>query len=304
MNKNTQKKVGVEVQRRTNLQVSSLIIMLSIITIVLQFAAYYFFEAAYIVWGISCIVSIISCHIILQQAASYEAAYCFSLLTIFISLAITIVVYLGEAESFLPYTGIMTGIVIINWLLPLLHCIIRYIFDYSTRVEDFYIFYRNISIIFLVFYLGLLLYAAFTPDVFSWAYPIQTEGYNILPFEKLATLIENYLYKQASLGTIATYLMCRILIYMPYGFYLRLVLFNRTRITRLIVFMLLPLLVELVQFLVIPTRCDIDDIVYAALGAFFGSLSFFLFNSMVKAISGRDFLVNNTSHYSHSSLYF
>ncbi len=291
-------------QRRTNLQVSSLIIMLSIITIILQFGAYYFFEAAFIVWGISCIASIICCHIILQQAASYEAAYCFSLLTIFISLAITLVVYLGDVKIFLPYTSIMPGIVIINWLLPLLHCIIRYVVDYSTRVEDFFIFYRNISIIFLGFYLGLLLYAAFTPNVFDWAYPIQSDSYNLLPFEKLATLIENYLYKQASLGVIISYLLCRMLIFMPYGFYIRLVLFNRTRITRLIVILLLPLLIELVQFLIIPSRCDIDDIVYAAIGAFLGSLSFFLFNCIVRAISGRDFLVNNNSHYSHSSLHF
>lgn len=299
------KEAGAKVQRRTNLQISSTIIILSILTIMLQFTAYYLFEAFYIVWGISCLISVLCCHIALQQAASYEACYCFSLLTIFISLVITGVVYLGDVQTFLPFTGVMIGIVIINWLIPVLHCIIRYIFDYSTRVDDFYIFYRNISIIFLLFYLGLLFYASFANNSFGWAYPVKATSFNLLPFETIATLIEDYLYGLSSLNIITTYLLCRILIFVPYGFYIRLILYNQTRLKRLFAIMLLPFFIELMQYIIIPTRCDIDDIIYAAVGSVIGSLAFFLFNLIVRAITGRDFLIkNNDYHFAHNSLHF
>lgn len=289
-------------QRRTNLQISSAIIISGIITILIQFAVYYFFEAYYVVWGISFIASIICSHIILQQSASYEACYCYSLLTIFISLVITAVVYFGDVQTFLPFSNLMPGIVFINWFAPMLHCFIRYVSDYGTRVEDFYTFYRNVSIIFLIFYLIIIIYASFDPDAFEWAYPIKSSDYNLLPFEKLASLIEDYIYGKVFLDVVLFYLLSRILIYIPYGFYLKLVLYKKSRIMRLISYFLLPLVIELVQYFIIPSLCDIDDIIYAVTGSFLGSLFFLLLNCIVRAISGRDFLISNSNR--RSSFHF
>ena len=291
-------------QRRTNLQISSTIIILSIITIMVQFTSYYLFEQSYLVWGISCIASVLSCHVLLQQSASYEACYYYSLLTIFNSLSITVLVYLGNVQTFLPYTNLMAGIVVINWLLPLIHCTLRYVIDYGSRVEDFNIFYRNMSIIFIIFYLGILTYALFASAAFEWAHPIKTADYNLLPFEKIASLIEDKLYDKINLDLIISYLLPRILIYMPYGFYIRLVLYSKKRIIRVAVFLLLPLLIELAQYYIIPSRCDIDDILYSLIGSFLGSLFFVLFNWIVRAISGRDFLISNRKRISRGSIHF
>jgi len=291
------------VQRRTNLQISSIIILMGICTIFVEFGAYHFLKPSYLVWGISCIASIICCHVLLSQSASYEACYCYSLLTIFISLSIMAVSYLGEAKGFLPYTWIMPGLVAINWLIPLLHCLVRYVVDYSTRIEDFFVFYRNISIIFTVFYLIIILYASFAPGAFEWAYPIKRSQYNLLPFEILATLIEDKLYGNIPLSDITAYLLPRILIFLPYGFYVRLLLFKKTRLIRLITFLLFPLLLELLQYIIIPSRCDIDDIIYGVIGSLLGSLFFVLFNCIVRAISGKDFLIKS-NHFYHSSLHF
>ena len=288
-------------QRRTSLQLSSIIILLGIFAILVEFGVYYFFEPSYIVWGISCIASIICCHIILQQSSSYEACYCYSLLTIFISLCISVVVYFGEVKRFLPFSWTMIGLVIINWLIPLLHCIIRYVIDYGTRVEDFDIFYRNISIIFFIFYLAVLLYAILSPDAFEWAYPIKRTKYNILPFEIIAILIEDNLYGKIPLSDIMAYLLPRIIFFIPYGFYVRLLLYKNKRLIRLIAFIVFPLVIELVQYIAIPSHCDIDDIIYAVLGSFLGSLIFLLFNCIVRAISGRDFLIKN-DYFMRSSL--
>lgn len=280
-------------QRRTGLQISSIIILMGILTIFVEFAAYHFFKPSYLVWGISCIASIICCHILLAQAASYEACYCYSLLTIFMSLSITAVSYLGETKSFLPYTWIMPGLIVINWIIPLLHCTIRYVVDYSTRIEDFFIFYRNINIIFAVFYMLIIIYASFARGAFKWAYPIESTNYNLLPFEIIASLIEDKFYGNIPLSDITAYLLPRILIFLPYGFYVRLLLYKKTRLIRFIVFLLFPLLLEIFQYFIIPSRCDIDDVIYGVLGSFAGSLTFVLFNLIVRTISGRDFLIKN-----------
>lgn len=290
-------------QRRTNLQISSIIILMGIFTICIEFGAYHFLKPSYLVWGISCIASIICCHVLLSQSGSYEACYCYSLLTIFMSLSMTALSYLGEARGFLPYSWIMPGLVIINWLIPLLHCLIRYIVDYGTRIEDFIVFYRNISIIFIIFYLSIILYSSFAPGAFEWAYPIKRTQYNLLPFEIIATLIEDKLYGKIPLSDITAYLLPRIAIFMPYGFYIRLILFKKTRLIRIISFLLFPLLLELLQYFIIPSRCDIDDIIYGVIGSLLGSLFFALFNFIVRAISGKDFLIKNDRFY-HGSLRF
>jgi hypothetical protein len=133
---------------------------------------YYFFASFCIILGISSLVVILCCHILLERSSTYEACFIYTTLNVFISLIITILTYLGRNDSFsfMPYTGILIGLVFINWLIPTIHCFLRNMFDYGTRVEDFNIFYRNNSIIFVVFYIAVILYGFFITEAFPWAY--------------------------------------------------------------------------------------------------------------------------------------
>lgn len=292
-------------QRRTNIQISSAIIMLSILTILIQFAAYYCFEAFYVVWGISCLICVICCHILLEQSATYEACFNFSLLNLFISLIIIVICRYGKVETFLPYTGVMLGIAVINWLIPMLHCLLRYMLDYGTRIEGFNDFYRNISIIFLVFYFGIMIYGVFWKKAFPWAYPMDTVPDNLLPFNVIATLIEDYLYDNIPLSDIVAYLLSRILIFVPYGFFTGLLLRRQKRLPRFCALLVLPFLIEVLQYLIVPELCDIDDLIYAVIGGLIGSLSFFLMNVIFRAVSGKDFLSKDADYrFSGSLLHF
>ncbi len=292
-------------QRRTHVQASSLIIFLSIITIIVQFAVYYFFAAYYLIWGVSILMCILSCHILQEQTSTYEACFNYSVLILFISTVIIALSYLGREGAFLPYSGAMLGILLINWLLPCIHCFLRNILDYGTRFEDYRTFYRNDSLLFFIIYIGIILYGSFVTTAFPWAYNGSLSYANIIPFEAITYQIEDYLYDMLPLSDIILYLACRIFLYIPYGYQMTFLLRKQGKPIRLAALLVLPILIELFQYILIPGRFDIDDIIYALLGGILGSLLFYLCNLIVRAITGRDFLSRDTDYlFSNNKLHF
>lgn len=292
-------------QRRVNIQASSSIIFLSILTILVQFAAYYYFEANIIIWAAAGLVSVICCHLLMEYTATYIACFNYSLLTLFISIIIMIMAYFGKVTDFLPYTNAMLGIAFINWMLPNIHCFIRYMFDYGSRIEDFNDFYRNSSITFLLFYLFIILYGSFAADAFSWAYDKAITAANFSPFELISDKIEDYIYGTVPLSDILAYLASRCLIYIPYGFYIVLLLRRQKRIIKFPALLALPFLIELIQYFTKPARCDIDDLFYALLGGLTGAFVLFLTNIIFHAFSGHDFYNGAANNrYSSSPLHF
>lgn len=292
-------------QRRTNIQASSLIILFSILTIIIQFAVYYFFAAFYIIWGVSILLCIVSCHVLQEQTSSYEVCFNYSVLTLFNSLIIIILSYLGKEQSFLPYTGLMLGISVINWLVPFIHCFLRNMLDYGTRFEDYRTFYRNDSILFFLLYIGIILYASFDKTAFSWAYLGSMNNANFIPFEAITYQIEDYLYGLIPLGDIAVYLCSRILLFLPYGYQMTLLMRKRGRLVRVSALLVLPFLLEVLQYIIIPTRFDIDDLIYAMIGGILGSLLFYLSNLIFRAFTGKDFLAKENDYsYSNSRIHF
>jgi hypothetical protein len=292
-------------QRRTNIQVSSLIIILSILTIIVQFVTYYFISSFSMIWGISCLISLLCCHLLVQQTTSYEACFNFSFLTLFISIIVIGLTYLGKGQSFLPYTATMLGLAVINWLVPSIYCFLRYMLDSGAQIVDFNAFYRNNSIVFFLFYIGVIIYGSFSASAFPWAYRAVIGSSNIIPFDIIASQIEDYLYEIIPLSDIITYLLSRILIFIPYGYFLALILRRQTRLTRFFTLLLLPCVLEALQYFIIPARCDIDDILYAFIGGIIGSLSYYLLNIVFHAFTGKDFLTKDADfHFSNSTLHF
>jgi hypothetical protein len=292
-------------QRRTNIQISSLIIILSILTIMVQFVVYYLFASFYIILGISILIALLCCHLLVEQTVSYEACFQYSFLTLFISLVVIGLTYLGKGQTFLPYTGTMLGVAVINWLIPSIYCFMRNMLNYGTKIDDFHIFFRYSNIVFLIFYLVVIAYSSFVSAAFPWAYRTVVEAANVFPFQVIATQIEDYLYELIPLTDIITYLLSRILIYLPYGFFVTLVLRRQTRLPRFFGLLILPIVIEILQYIIIPTRCDIDDILYALIGGILGSLSYYLLNVIFRAFTGKDFLMREADYrFSNSSLHF
>lgn len=284
-------------QRHIGTQASSSVIYISILTVLVQFAAYHFVNLTIVIWGISCLVSILCCHILLEWTVSYRSCFDYSFLTLFISLIIILLTYHQDTQSFLPYTNTMAGIAVINWLCPMLHCFIRNMLSYGSKVEEFNGFYRKSSTLFLIFYTVVLIYGLFVKNAFPWAYEETSLDTSVLsPFDTLAVLIQDYLDGILSLNKILIYLASRILIFIPYGFYLRLIARNLRRLFRFILLPILPVLIEILQYFIIPERCLVDDLAYALIGGFLGFFLYFLINAIYHAFSGKDFLMRGSEY--------
>lgn len=293
-------------QRRVNTQASSLVIFLSILTIMLQFFCYDLFEFNVIIWGISCLISIVCCHILLEQTATYRICFDYSFLTLFISLVIIILSGQGNANRFLVYSNTMMGIAFINWLLPMIYCFIRYMFDYGSKADDFNSFYRNSNILFFVIYFCILIYGNFTVNAFPWAYDLISGDPNFAPFHIISNQIEDLIYGSNSLSDLIVYLSSRIVVFIPYGFYLTIITRKQNRLFRYSMFLVLPVLIEAMQYFMIPQRFDIDDLIYGLIGGFLGCFVFFLTNVIFRLVSGNDFLSRDSYYhgYHHSHLHF
>lgn len=292
-------------QRKDNIQISSLLVICSILTILLQIASYCIFGNYFIVLIISALLCIVSCHMLLEKAASFQVCFDYSILTLFITLLITILTYNHTDYPFLPGTSLTIGIAMINWFIPIMHCFIRYMLNYSSHLEDYPSFYRNSSIFFIVAYLLVLSYGAFVKDAFPLADQMIPGTYNFIPFWSLSSLINEYLYKDFTLNTIFIYLCSRIIIFIPYGFYCKLLLRGKSKLMGLAVLFVLPLLIELFQGIYIPSRCDIDDIIFGVIGGLFGIVSYYLINFIFNLFSGKDFLAKESGyHFSNSTLHF
>ena len=292
-------------RKRSHMEISSMIVFLSIISILVQFTAYYFIASPYLILGISTVIVIICTHILLEQSLTYEACTVYTILLLFISIIITLLTYLGTEAKLLPFTNTLFGIIVINWFVPMFHCFIRNMFDYGSRIEKFNSFYRNVSIIFILFYVGIVIYISFVDVSFPLLYRVKTNHQNFTPFWWVATLIEDYINKMIPLSDIITYLLSRLLAFIPYGFYGVLILRNRSKLVRLLFLLLLPFAIELFQYFMIPSRCDIDDVIYAFIGGSLGGLLFHIVNTIYRIFSGKDFLSKDSDYiYSNSTLHF
>jgi hypothetical protein len=240
-----------------------------------------------------------------EQTVSYGASFDYSFLTLFISCVIIGLTYMGKGQSFLPYTSVMLGIAVINWLVPSIYCFLRNMLNSESKIEDFNSFYRNNHIVFFLFYIVIVTYGSFATSAFPWAYRSVTESANFIPFGLIATQIEDYLYELIPLSDVITYLLSRILLFLPYGFFTTLVLRRQARLPRFFALLFLPFVIELLQYFIIPSRCDIDDILYALIGGILGSLSYYLLNVIFRTFTGKDFLAKEGDYrYPGNSLHF
>jgi glycopeptide antibiotics resistance protein len=298
-------KAGAPMGRRSHMELSSIIVFLGILSILLQFAAYYFFASPYLVLGISSLVVIICAYILQEQSLTFESCFIYTTLILFISIIITSLTYLESEASIMPFSNTLYGIIVVNWFIPTLYCLVRNLFDYSSRLENFVSYYRNVSILFILFYIGIIIYGSFGENAFPWAYPSVLNNKSLTPFWSLATQIEDYINQLIPISDILTYLFSRIFTFVPYGFYSILLLRNTSKFIRFISLLIFPSIIELLQYYIIPGRFDLDDVIYALIGGIVGALLFHLINTIYYVISGRPFLIKDSANrYSNSTLHF
>lgn len=285
-------------------QNTSWIVFLCIITIIIQSATYYFIESNYITLGITALTSIICVHVFLEKTISYDLCFIYSFLMVFISTIITVSIYVGRDYSFIPFSKTMIYLVIINWFIPCLYCFIRNMFDSGPRYEGYRKFYLYSNILFIVPYLVVFSFVSFICMKYQDTF-FSREVIPYIPFMGIASYIEDYIYHRMALKEIIEYLVIRIIFFIPFGYFIKLLFRRKGALLKILALILFPILVEAIQFFIYSDYMFIDDVIYAFVGGLLGMLLFSIQNFIYRLINGNHFLSSDRgSYYSRRTIYY
>lgn len=291
--------------RKTSMHITTFVILISILTTLAQFCLYYFADFYSIIFGTSTIVILLFTHILFVKFKGYDSCFSYLLLNTFLWSIIIILSYFGGKDAFLIYQWNLIYFIVLNWGITVLYCLLRSLLDRSSRYTNFNAFFRNCSILFLIYYTGTLIYAFYLSDNII-GYGNNISGtINIIPFISMATIITDYINKAVTLDFTILYFIKGILLFVPYGFYVVLLLRHKNRLLRGAALLILPVILEIVQMFLLNGKPDVDDILLAWIGGFLGGLFYHLINVIFNALTDHDFLAKQyRGFYSNRNLHF
>lgn len=282
---------------KSSLHVTTLIILLSIISVAVQFSLYYFLGISVLTFIVSGIIILLCSHIFLERTLSYESIFSYTLLNTFVCIIIIGLSYFTEGTSFISYKPILLLFVVLNLLLPVIYGTIRTMLDRRQKYINFKSFYRNCSILYIIFYIGIIVNFLFLNNTNYIIYYSDFQKINFIPFLTLATLIEDYIGGYMPLSSIVNYLLLGIVIYIPYGFYITLFLRSKKRHLKFLCLPVLPIIIEGLQRVLNLGKCDMDDVILGVIGGIIGIFLYFLQNQIFRFFKNEDFL-SERSRYS------
>lgn len=291
--------------RRQSVKITTLVIILSIAAVYFQFFCYYFFDNAWLVLTITFITSLLLAHFFLEASLSYEPGFLQCFFTVSLSFIFSFLIANNRTGGFLVYKGCLPYIVLINWMAPVAYFIVRCLYDRGPRFVGFHSFFIKTSILFGVFYLFVLAVKLFVmPMEAPYALFKNNPAPNLVPFWTTAGQIEDFIYQQTSLVPTLIYIIKAIFLYIPYGFYLRILLRTASILVRSGIILLFPLLVEAAQYLFSIGHCDIDDFMFALLGSLIGILIYNVLNKIFLSRTEYAFLEEKPPYSFYKNIYY
>lgn len=174
---------------------------------------------------------------------------------------------------------------ILTWLIPVVYvCIITWA-EGSSAMPQFSSFYKRAAIFFYFVYFGLLIYRFVILD----RIPEENIKIQLIPFASFAAYIDGMISKTVPLERLLQFLAERVVLFLPYGFFVAMVGRKLHSLFRISMVLLLPVLIELLQFLLKFGSCDADDALFSFLGGLIGMLCFVLFNVLFQKTTGRNY---------------
>lgn len=280
------------------------VILFSILTIVLEFTAYHFLKVSGSAFIITALLAFLFCHTVLVLSLHFETCFSYQLLHLLMWGIILFLLSAGNDSEIIPYSAWLFLFPVIHWICCMIYCILRNLWDESGRYMNFKGYFRNSSIVFLLLYTIFLVLWLFLHNT-DYHYNEELSSPNLVPFFTLAGFITDFMDKNRTLSQIFSYLADRVLVYLPYGFFIILLMRRSSRFLRFLLLLVFPLVIEGLQALLSLGRCDIEDVLYGLLGGFLGALLYHLLNRTFCNVKGMDFLETSRRFYSNrSSLHF
>lgn len=286
---------------RRSIQIKTFIIISSLITIGLEFGCYYFLNSLSGSMVIAIVLNLILSHIYLETSLTYSSCFLQSALTVVLSTAATIFIYMNQTGTLLIYNKKLSFLVLLNWMVPLIYSIIRNFMDRGPRFVQFSSYFWKTSILFFVYYLYSFVNFYFISPI-GFPFGASTVSNPLIPFLATATYIEDCIYLGNPLSVLLIYVLKTIWMFAPLGFYATLILKEASRKFIIILTFLLPLVTNIISF-VQTSAFYIDAYLYHIIAFLLGILLYQLLNHISHRCLKTDFLTNR-SKYRFFNFYF
>lgn len=272
--------------------ISSLIILLSLLSFIAEALAYYLIPLHWVSILFAALLSLGISHFCLETSLDYDYGFIHAAFMTISTLAFASIVYLIQPNQWITYDFSLVFLVLINWIVPLLYNTIRDLLDNGPRFYGYSIFFKRMTILFLIIYIMVILKQYFITPITP---PYEAEAFgahNFVPFMSLGIHLEAMLRSQADLIPLAVYLAEIFTLGIPFGFFCR--IYCRKWMTgfRILLYIAWPVALEVLQELTGLGRYDLDDIALSLIGIVCGVLLYHLLNTIFQSVANRGFLMS------------
>lgn len=260
------------------------IVLISLLVSALQFILYYVTDCGWLglgLTGLGFLLGGIVVHFItgeLGELFSYLLIPCIS------AGCAGLLIPQLEGELLPQSSTVFIGCVM-AWLIPVVYACFYTWAEGSTALTQFSAFYKRAAVFFYVIYFGLLVYWLLIHS----RVPEENVTMQLIPFASFAAYIDGIISETVPLERLFQYLAERIVLFLPYGFFIAMIGRKIHSLLRLGLVLLLPVLVELLQYLLGISSLDADDAVFSFFGGIIGMLAFVIFNALFQKTTGKNF---------------
>lgn len=275
--------------------VSILILISAVLTILIEFGFSKISDSFVVSFVISILTIAIFSHILLERTLNYKACFLFTFVLFLVTSILCMLPSSIKENTFLTSPYLHWYLLPLNWFTQMFYCLFRNLMDRGPKFLGFKRYFIKMSLVLgfcFMFYFFYRMFFNVTPSTQT----IDT-SYNFIPFLTMATYIESYIYNSNMASSVAAFFVPAILLYLPFGFYLRLFGKNLTTITRTLILASIPFTVELLQLFLHVGVFDVDDILLALIGGSLGVLLYHIINTLYLSIKGDDFLYERSGYY-------
>ncbi len=260
------------------------IVLAGLLVSALQFVIYYFVESSWLellLAGLAVLLGGVLVHVITGEQ---EELFAYLLIPCIFSGAVGLLIP-HLSGQILPGSDTMLLGCLLAWLLPVLYaCIFTWVAGH-TVMSQFAAFYKRAVVFFYLVYFGSLIYW------FGFRNNVQTAGVTLqlVPFTTFAGYVEGVINGTVPVQQLLGFFAEHVLLFLPYGFFIGMVCRKLHGIVHLLLVLVIPAVVELVQYLLRWNSFVMDDVIFSLLGGLLGLLCFVGFNLLFQQITGKNF---------------
>lgn len=280
--------------------ISSLVILLSLISFIAEACIYYFIPYHWVSVAFAAVVSVAIAHFCLESALQYGYNFLHSTFMLTATFIFSITVYMIQPNQWIHYDYSMVFLVLSNWFVPFVYCSLRNLYDHGPRFDGYQLFFHRMSMSFFLVYLFILVKEYFLTPILPPYDTLPFGAHNFVPFMATAMWFEDGIRGNWILDPMLFYIAKMICMGVPSGFFLRIYCRRMHLVFRLMIFFAVPITLELLQYATGCGRGDIDDVAMSLIGTLIGVILFHITNNIFQVVGNREFAMGR----SQESKYF